>query len=126
LLNDEHYRNPRARDFFLDVFKFVSEQCAFGQFDISLAALRSGANLMAGFAVYPDYPTLLRRQHNDHIHPARRSTRRSAAILLRDSNSVEQGCEIVAAPMTNTVDEEGRSALDAALNPALQICNHSG
>jgi hypothetical protein len=68
LLDDKDYRNPRARDFFLDVFKFISAQCAFGQFDISPTAMRSGGNFMAGFTVHPDYPTLLRRPHNDHVH----------------------------------------------------------
>lgn len=67
-LADKTYYNPRARDFFLDVYTFISEQCAFGRFDISPAALRSGAPILAGYTIHPDYPTLLRRPHNDHIH----------------------------------------------------------
>jgi len=60
--------NPRAKDFFLDVYRFISEQCAFGPNDISPAAFKSGSPLKAGYTLHPDYPTQQRRPHNDHIH----------------------------------------------------------
>jgi len=60
--------NPRAKEFFTDVYTFISEQCAFGPNDISPAAFRSGSPLKAGYTMHPDYPTRKRVGHNDHIH----------------------------------------------------------
>lgn len=58
-----------TRDFFLDVYTFVSEQCMFGSLDISPAAFRSGSPMKAGYTHHPDYPiTQRRRAHNDHVH----------------------------------------------------------
>jgi hypothetical protein len=63
---DPQYWNPRARDFFLDVFAFIEEQCNHG--DIGAIAMRSGGAFKGGWTVHPDYPTYERRPHNDHIH----------------------------------------------------------
>src|SRR3954471_11026283 len=66
--SEKNYYNPNARDFFLDVYTFISEECMFGSLDISPLSLRGGAVIKPGYTVHPDYPTLLRRPHNDHIH----------------------------------------------------------
>lgn len=66
--NAKGYYNSHGRDFFLDVWTFISEQCMFGKFDVTPAAMRAGGAFMAGYTVHPDYPTFLRRPHNDHIH----------------------------------------------------------
>jgi hypothetical protein len=66
--DDPLYYNPRAREFFLDVYSFVSEECAFGPNDISPSAMKGGGKIKAGFTVHPDYPTALRVPHNDHMH----------------------------------------------------------
>ena len=57
------------RDFFLDVYTFISEQCMFGSNDISPASFRSLGAIRHGYTLHPDYPNVRKRQgHNDHIH----------------------------------------------------------
>lgn len=68
LPDDPDYYNPRARDFFLDVYQFISDECNVGPNDIAPGALKSGATIKAGFTIHPDYPTKLRTSHNDHMH----------------------------------------------------------
>lgn len=65
---DKDYFNPLAKDFFLDVYSFVAEECAFGSNDISPAAFKGGHKMKAGFTIHPDYPTGLRFYHMDHMH----------------------------------------------------------
>jgi hypothetical protein len=58
-----------ARDFFQDVYQFISEECAFGPFDIPPSGFQSGAPMGPGYTIHPDYPGInLRRHHNDHMH----------------------------------------------------------
>jgi hypothetical protein len=58
-----------ARDFFADVYAFVSEECAFSRYDVPPNLFLQGAALKSGVTIHPDYPHVgLRRSHNDHIH----------------------------------------------------------
>ncbi len=68
LLSDKSYINPRARDFFLDVFQFIHDQCTAISGDIAPSAIRAGASMQHGVTFHPDYPIILRRPHNDHMH----------------------------------------------------------
>jgi hypothetical protein len=68
LQSDKSYFNPRARDFFLDVFQFIHDECTVIAGDIAPSALRSGALMQYGVTMHPDYPGLIRRPHNDHMH----------------------------------------------------------
>ncbi len=62
-------KDAAARDFFLDVYTFVSEQCTFGPYDIAPDAFKNGSPMKAGYTLHPDYPIVdKRRHHNDHIH----------------------------------------------------------
>ncbi len=65
---DPHPPNSQARDFFLDVWAFVHEHCTVGKLDISPEGMRGGGAFQAGHTIHPDYPTLLRRSHGDHMH----------------------------------------------------------
>jgi hypothetical protein len=66
--SEKDYYNPNARDFFLDVFTLISEECIYGSWEIDPVSIRAGSLFKAGYTIHPDYPTLLRRPHNDHIH----------------------------------------------------------
>jgi len=58
-----------AKNFFVDVYTFISEQCTFGRYDIAPDAFKNGAVMRAGYTLHPDYPIVdSRRHHNDHIH----------------------------------------------------------
>jgi hypothetical protein len=65
---EKDYYNTKARDFFCDVYTFVSEQCAFGANDISPASFKAGHTLKAGYTLHPDYPSAKRIGHMDHMH----------------------------------------------------------
>jgi hypothetical protein len=66
--SDPEYQNPQAREFFLDVYRFISEECRFGPHDISPAALQAGLPIKEGYTLHPDYPTKKRVDHKDHMH----------------------------------------------------------
>ncbi len=68
LVGASDYFNPKAGDFFADVYEFVNGQCAQGRYDIAPDSFRNGEPLKAGWTIHPDYPTILRRSHNDHMH----------------------------------------------------------
>ncbi len=71
LKTDKRYWNPRARDFFLDVFQFIAAECN-NSGDSSVADMSGGAQLKLGVTKYPDYPLPEgrggRRAHWDHLH----------------------------------------------------------
>jgi hypothetical protein len=52
--------------FFQEVYSFAVEQCTVGSSDV--AELKEGQAIMAGNIIHPDYPTFLRRTHQEHMH----------------------------------------------------------
>ena len=50
------YYNTKARDFFADVYTFVSEECAFGSSDISPASFKAGTKPQARMYAAPRLP----------------------------------------------------------------------
>ncbi len=66
--SDKGYYNARAKEFFCDVYTFISEQCAFGSNDIPPASFKAGLRIQAGMTLHPDYPTKQRKGHMDHVH----------------------------------------------------------
>ncbi|HUQ95032.1 MAG TPA: hypothetical protein VM120_25365 [Bryobacteraceae bacterium] len=68
---DSLYWNPRARDFFLDLFQFIAAECN-SSGDSPPSDMRGGAQLKYGVTKYPDYPEVDgrggRRSHWDHVH----------------------------------------------------------
>jgi hypothetical protein len=68
---DKLYWNPRAQDFFLDLFEFIAAECN-NAGDSSPSEMKGGTELKRGRTKHPDFPHPYgrggRRAHWDHVH----------------------------------------------------------